>query len=555
MLLRLSCLLALCIPFLGCAATTAPPVEDNGAVVNVQNEIVLNPEVVLTGDDGALVDAQLLDDGRLELTYAGSPEVEFAAGDIIVGDQGDGYMVRVMAVEEGSNVRRVTTEAATLDDVIESGAFSVGLNPRTEEFILAGDETGGRSSALGGSFSFVNDGLVGGSTSCTGAGGGDVDFTYDFDTDELETEFLFDKSGFARINEVGVELQGSAAVTATLTTSGHVNVQCIMDVVEALRLRPIIWQKRFRVGPLRLRARFTIVPVFEINTNVNIEPTTFETTVRLTGDLDATAAWRRGRGIEVDANLQKDIELDVDLEEGGEASASITAHAGLYFNLDINLLNLPSASATLDAGASIQTNDAACTYDWEAYVEGQAGISGGVGVDLGFFSRDFVTIDESFRFSRATKGGDNVDLPYCEPDTCETDEDCIDGEHCNTEAGICQECLMDEHCGGEEMCVSGRCAGDGDRPDLTSCSSCIEEGLEWCASSNSCVEDATDCEDARTTPSQCVECDAAADCESCVGISGVCRFDETGCFNSGVRDDWSFGTSAGNPGQCEALFP
>lgn len=528
----------------GCAAdggsgTSLP----EGVDVDVTEPLTLNEGVRVIQGDSALLDVTLEADGRLRFHYVGAPELDFAAGDMIVGNEGPGYMGRVLTIDADGDDRLVSLEPVGLDEIIAEGAFSVHMTPDQSEFVEVTDEVGGRSDALGGNFDLIPAEVLDGAGVCEGMGAASVRLTHHLETRGIDTDFVFEKSGFS-VRKAGVTVTGGATLTLVLETSGTIDVACAADIIDYLNrrgvgIRPVRWEKRFTIaGILPVSVKFTLTPQLLTDAHITVEPTTMSTTVRVAVDLTAGVLYERGSGISFDTGLDRDVDFDMDIEDGGHAEAAANLHAGLYMDLDINLLKLPRAGAELDASASFTTDDLACTYDWNASVSGSVYLRGDLGVDLGFFSHTFATLNESIGFSAEASGDGGVSLPYCSEDMCMTDADCFMDETCTD--GICvenPECTVDADCAGSEVCSAGSCVpGAG----LT-CDECaLMPGFGFCIATGECVPEgeASSCSgDFSTSRSGCMPCEHT-DCGSCAG-DGFCGWisSEGRCVNDAIHRD------------------
>lgn len=514
--------LAALLALAGCTSDVPPSdAQPDGVIVDLEQPIVLADGVVVPSDDDHLVDVMIEGD-RLRFVYAGAPRLPFEVGSLIVGNEGAGYMGRVLEVTAEGNDRLVRLEAVGLDDVIESGAFRVQLEPSADEIRDEG-EVGARSSALGGRFDLVPTEVLDGSGWCEGVGGAELRLSHTLETTGIDTDLVFEKEGLLGIRKAGVTASGGASLTVVLETEGELDARCAIDVLEALNARGIaigarVWEKRFRVGPLPLSLSFRITPTFTADAAVVVEPTRVTTTLTARADLTLGATYESGRGVYATTELDRDVNLDVELTEGGHAHAEANALAGLHLQLDVNMLQLPRAGAEIEAHASFTTDDLVCNYAWDASVAGRAWLRGELSVDLGFFSRSFPNLDEERSFSAERRGDANVDLPWCddgtEPDPVDPSDPTAD-ERCGLLVG-CELCNAAPGCGfcpATGLCMSDRRAS--------------ECGETW--------------QDSRAS---CVDCSANTDCDAC-NRNGFCGW----CASSGTCHN----ATDGRPTMCEAI--
>ena len=536
--LRISVLIAFAA---ACAAPSGSPSGPlpAGVGLTVDRALVLADDVRVPSDDDNLVAVDLEADGRFRFRYSGAPRVDFAAGQVVVGNEGLGYMGRVLDIAEEGNDRLVTLVPVGLDEVLADGAFTLQVTPDESEFMaVSEDGVGSRADALGGSYELVPQEVLDGAGSCEGTAVGQIKFRHQLQTRGLDTELIFDRSGFS-INEAGVTVTGGVTLKLEVETAGAVDAQCTLDVIDALNragvgVRPVQWSKSFRIaGILPMSLSFKLTPQLTTEATIFVEPTAMTAAVSVSADLTAGVVYESGSGVRFISDLTRDAGFDLDLEEGGDANASASVHAGLYMRLDINRLQLPQAGAELDARATFRSNEAACTYAWDAFVRGDIWLRGPVGVDLGFFSRTFAEVNERIGFSESASGGDMLDLPYCEEDMCTTDADCV-GIDETCEMGVCVESRSCD-CGTGETCLAGICV-----PEPATCDQCAAlPGMGWCSDTMECMPEANSGDCAGTfapSRSACIDCTGYADCTSCAG-NGYCGWvsSEGRCANDALE--------------------
>ncbi|MEO0323971.1 MAG: hypothetical protein AAF447_13510 [Myxococcota bacterium] len=547
---KLAFVLLLGLGLVACAAQD-PSAADNpaGVEVAIDRPLTLEDDVRVLEDEGALRDVLLREDGRLRFVFEPGEVPALAEGTVLVGSVGEGFMGRVeSATADGDDALLVDLTPVGLDEVVADGAFRVSLAPDGEAFEAVND-VGRSTSPLGRSFDLVPTTLLDGSVFCEGVGAIDVSFEPTFETRGLETELIFERRGLLGVQRAGVEVSGGATVTLTVTTRGELDARCVADIIEAIntqfgtRIGAREWSVRFRVGPLPLRARLRVNPIFTANASMTVEPSEVVAAFQASADLTVAAVYERGSGIGVDTDLDRRSAFGMDQSEGGYVAGEINANAGFYVEAEVSGLELPSAGAELDAGASFRSDDLACTYGWEAFVAGRAWLRGPLGVDLGFFSRTFATLDESVGFRREAAGAGDVPLPYCDPDADDGPLLPTPG----TGGG-------DGGDGGGVPGIPGGPGGDtGGDPcsGLTTCDECNgRAGCGFCGATGACIRDrdqAAECPDEQDwfgSRSSCIDCSGYTDCGSC-NTDGFCGW----CASTGT----CLNAASGRPIACEPI--
>ncbi|MBX3251449.1 MAG: hypothetical protein KF901_30000 [Myxococcales bacterium] len=451
--------------------------RDGDVQLAISRPLTLARGVVVPSDDGRLVEVALEPSGELRFVYGGTPERPFDVGSLLVGDDGPGYMGRVLAIRDEGRTRWVTLEPVGLDEIVEDGAFEASFD-LADRFVDAGGgvpdvgEVGAVTSELGGRFSLVPGDLFDGAGSCSGAGlAGGVRLSHSLETRSLQTRVVFDREGLV-VRRAGVTANGRVATTLTLEADGQVDVRCMVDVLEVLRSHGVrlperVWVRRLRVGPLPLVVRITLTPRLDAEATLRVDESRVTATFGAHAELTLGAMYEDG-GFAITRELDRDARARLAVEGPSEAFAEARIHAGVALRLEANLLQLPELGAGLDAHAWIRTEAEECGYLWEASVGGRVYARGPVGVDLGFFSHTFATLAAERAFEVVARGGDGR-LPWCER-----------ARGC-AEATSCAACnaLGFEGCGwcpGEgclPVGVDGHADGCEERP-LTRAASCVD---------------------------------------------------------------------------------
>ena len=131
----------------------------------------------------------------------------------------------------------------------------------------------------------------------------------------------------------------------------------------------------------------------------------------------------------------------------------------------------------------------------------------------------------------------NVDTGLCEPG-CNDDTDCMDATLCDVEAKVCKGCLIDGNCGLGTVCEAGVCVAGCN--EMQPC----QDGLACCAGQ---------CFDVANDPAHCGGCDACAvpdnalaSCTAGVCGLGACQGDFNNC-------DKNPGNGCEVDGSCECV--
>ncbi|MCB9611360.1 MAG: hypothetical protein H6721_09240 [Sandaracinus sp.] len=515
---RAAIAVALVLVLVGCSDAASPPPLEEGVSLTLRRPIVLADDVLIPRNDPRFEEVVFEDDERLRFRFEGGPTRAWREGLLVVGNEGPGYMGRVVELAVEGDERVVRLAPVGLDEVVEDGAFELSLElgdlAREGELELDTDAgVGAVESALGRRVALVPGEFFDGAGSCAGSRGitGGVQFSHSLETRSLRTNVIFDTEGFD-VRRAGVEATGLVATTLTFEADGEIDVRCMLDVLELLRARGVplgehTFTRRVDVGPLPLSFSVTVSPRMEAGAIVVVEPSKLRATFEGRAELDVGAIYDRGTGFELTHELERHANASLDVTGPGSASAEVQFRSGVDIGLTANLLQLPTLGARLDAHAWIRTDDVECGYQWEAAASGDAHVTGPVGVDLGFFSHTFTTLAWQESFEAVARGGGRS-LPWCSTTDCSAATTCTE---CNG-SGDFESCGW---CPSENRCLPVGTDG---------ASICGETAWTRLASCTDCATATTEAECGRTSEcSWCPELDACVNAAWCATIPSECN--------------------------------
>jgi len=380
-------------------------------------DLVLNSDLIIIDDDPCVAAVDVPEDRELlTFDFSCDPLVhELAAGRIVVGTEGGGYLRRIVAIEEDGLTVRAWTVEASLNEVIEHGTMDETISFNTGRTLIDFSNTSLYSGEhLGSSVSvYLNRG------------------SFDINP-ALVMDGHWSYGSMENFNmDLGVDF--SADLLATLSSSNRLSWGRDKTLWE------MAWPFAFAVGPLPVAGNLTL----ELKAGFRIDaPGQMSTSVGANGDMQihTRKSWVSGFGW-IDNDL---FEGDWDIVEPG-LNISNRFKARVFARLDANIKIYGVAGPRVATDLFVQT----------VAVADCAGLD--YQVDAGVESRCSVRINilDKFKpektFARATLTADltegTVPWPVSSPvlcdhtaircgqtvtgDTSESETALIDGYECN----------------------------------------------------------------------------------------------------------------------------
>jgi len=195
--------------------------------------IVQEPEEnvkVIKSDNSTILSTQSeLDDGKYIIDFTGTvPTIN--VGDVIVGDNGEGYLREVTSVSSSSNVLTFSTSQATMEDLFKNEVFSMNAdlsskgnkNPVTEKIIINYMAKGVSMSADGFTFDFSDTEIYtqGPVTAKISSGQAtfNPNFVFDFEFEDSELESFVFKAENASL---GLNMEFLLNATSSVNLGSH----------------------------------------------------------------------------------------------------------------------------------------------------------------------------------------------------------------------------------------------------------------------------------------------------------------------------------------------
>ncbi|MBO2544071.1 hypothetical protein J0871_06545 [Salegentibacter sp. BDJ18] len=178
------------LTFWGCSKEDDSPTPVEPTSPTVQDELVLHDNVtIIDSIANPLISTELqIEEG----TYIfGGSDLDINEGGTIVGEQGNGFLRKVLTVKKESDNVTLTTEPASLDDLFKSGRLELHLD---DESLVKSYEKSSKGAFSFENFELLSDSnlevaLINGSTSY------DFDWSYDFNFDNGEKYMKFSSLG------------------------------------------------------------------------------------------------------------------------------------------------------------------------------------------------------------------------------------------------------------------------------------------------------------------------------------------------------------------------
>ena len=465
--------------------------------VTVLRPPVLRDEARSPVLDEGLTTVDVLPD-RLVLTYREAPSVPPAAGEVISGVLGGGYLRRILSVNQlAPNRFEAITEGAVLTDYFADVHFIARFEPPSEVW-NEGEGVGSRSDALGGSVNLISAEL-GKCEFESGVVEVGADFSPVF---EMEVDISF----WDGLKEFRFVVGGNIEVFTELATNEG-SVSCSWDrTFESLQKE---FTTTFAIGFVPVIVTHTLVPEgkFTIGGEVTIPGVSFEAR----GGIGFTA----GAVYENDAwspiaDATRNGSASFNIEEGGDVTITSRLTAGINYQAKL----YDALGPQMNLGPFIAGEARSDLCNWDTKVE--------IGMQLNIGARAEIPVID---YSLYEYNSGPIDL--------------VSGAIAEGEG-------MWAWCGGDAG-TEDPCSGF---TDCDSCASSAGVACGWCDGSCTSETRRGECGgDWIDSRSACVDCGSYGDCGSCVrdGYCGWCP--GMGCLND--ESDAAASCGGYQPATCE----
>lgn len=431
----------------GLAACAAPPgdVADPAELpapgaVDVVRPLKLSERARVPEKEPGFI-AAALGDHELVITHDGSLP-PFAAGDVLGGTHGGGYLARVVRVRALDAARvALETTPADLTEFITEGHFHVHYDAREyaqaiDEHVARareigeedGEQIASQAEALkissGASMKLLELSSASLPASCgvTAHGTAALDVTAEL-SPVLDFEVHVGPRGtinpVPELKQLRFVASGRLDVSAELHGSGTITGSCTVDLLELAGGVPSVPLPTltFWVGPVPIVVTTNVVPRAKADVGLSFTAAEVAAVAQTTAELSAgveykNETWRTIWEPSCSASGTASIAAPGAITASGKVSAGAELRARLYGILG------PNVGVQAYARVSAETAPPYCSYDARvdggvrAYAEAEAGVSVGP-LDLTFKSLDLVDL-ELLRFDGPHTSGKLRDAPECD---------------------------------------------------------------------------------------------------------------------------------------------
>ncbi|AUX35569.1 MULTISPECIES: hypothetical protein [Sorangium] len=437
--------LALGAPGLAACAAPADDVADPAELpapgaVDVVQPLKLSERARVPEKEPGFVAAEL-GEREIVITHDGSLP-PFAAGDVLGGTQGGGYLARVVRVRALDAARvALETTPADLTEFITEGHVHVHYDAReyaqaidehlarVRELGLEGDEPiASQAEALkiasGASMKLFELSSASLPASCgvTAHGTAALDVTAEL-SPVLDFEVHVGPRGgvnpVPELKQLRFVASGRLDVSATLQGSGTVTGSCTVDLLELAGGVPSVPLPTltFWVGPVPIVVTTNVVPRATADVGLSFTAAEVEAEAQTTAEIEAGVDYKNGKWRTIwepscSASGTASIGAPGAITASGKVSAGAELRARLYGILG------PNVGVQAYARVSAETAPPYCSYDARvdggvrAYAEAEAGVSVGP-LNLTFKRLDLVDLD-LLRFDAPLASGKLRDAPECD---------------------------------------------------------------------------------------------------------------------------------------------
>lgn len=432
-----------CAPLLpACANATAEEAPSTEAVapgsIEVKKPLELAERARVPEKETGFLSAEVTEHG-LVITHDGRLPA-FAAGDVLGGTQGGGYLVRVAEARALPGKYVLGTEPAALTELIREGEIHIHYDAleyskRIQDSILAevegdedGEEVGSAAQALQvGGAGFVDLIRLSGAALPASCGIGargkaniDVSATL-IPSIDLDLKIGAKGGGDPRpeLKRLRLVASGMLQVDTTLHATGTVHGSCSIDLLKLAGGVPGVPLPAltFWVGPVPVVVTTEVVPVANARVELAFEAAEVTADAHALAGLEAGVEYQDAKWAAV-WDPWATGSGTATLEAPGEITASCKVSAGAELRARLYGILGPTVGVEAFARASAETAPPYCTYEGRvdggvrAYAEAEAGVSVGP-LDLTLVSLPLVDY-EIVRFDGPQFSGE---MPFA-PETC-----------------------------------------------------------------------------------------------------------------------------------------
>ncbi|WP_437973734.1 hypothetical protein WMF11_34210 [Sorangium sp. So ce295] len=423
------------------SSDAADPTElPSPGAVDVVRPLTLSERARVPEKEPGFVSAAL-GDHELVITHDGSM-TPFAAGDVLGGTQGGGYLARVVSVRAIDATRvALATTPAPLTEFITEGHFHVHYDAR--EYARAIDDHAARIRELGAedgeqiasaaealkissgaSMKLLDLSSASLPASCgvTAHGTAALDVTAEL-SPALDLEVHIGPRGklnpVPELKQLRLVASGQLDVSARLQGTGTVTGSCSVDLLELAGGVPSLPLPTltFWVGPVPVVVTTDVVPRAKADLGLSFTAAEVEAVAQATAEIEAGVDYRNGTWSTIwepsgSASGSAFIGAPGPITASGKVSAGAELRARLYGIVGPNVGIQAYARVTAEAAPPYCSYDARVDGGVRAYAEAVAGVSVGP-LDLTLKRLELVDL-ELLRFDGPRASGPLRDAPECD---------------------------------------------------------------------------------------------------------------------------------------------
>ena len=481
---------------IGCVNEPPVQVEEEHPEVIILEELVLTEAARQVELDTAFANMDIQAD-RLIVGYRGAPMIPISVGNVLGGNEGGGYIRRVIAVNDlGDGRIEYLTEEAALPDFFGAGEFEVRW--------VGGNAVapGGEGDAFAEEALSLNFTRSGENRWCNAAAGGNIEVTPNLQTSISPNYRVSFTGGF----KASATLSGSVTAGVTVNANANGTFNCAANlgtVLTPAQLAAVSWNstRSLRIGTfLTMDVTQSIQPFADLQINGNFN--TGRTTATISGRASLRAGFEYDDGFNAIWTPSARVTGNFTALEGGMAHVDASLNAGVNYRISLSAGALGFSVSGITGEARLAANVAGAAdaniCNWT--------LTANAGASLGLEANAL-----GYNFSREWPLG--TPIMYSRMGRVRT---CSDA---NSDAGPVQDTGMAGTARGEACTASDQCAG----ADI-----CARNGTamtQCCVGAAGAATSAADCCGGMTLVSgRCTlvergsACEQTADCRG-----GVCR--------------------------------